>query len=80
MASTSSGDATDSYHRWEQDADIVAALGFDNYRFSIEWSRIEPADGEFSQAALDHYERVCEGVRERGIDPVGTFHHVTNPI
>ena len=80
MASTSSGDATDSYHRWEQDADIIAALGFDNYRFSIEWSRIEPADGEFSQAALDHYARVCEGLRERGIDPVVTFHHFTTPI
>lgn len=76
----SSGDATDSFHRWPEDADIVAELGFDNYRFSLEWSRIEPADGEFSQAALDHYARVCEGLRERGIDPVVTFHHFTTPL
>ena len=75
----SSGDATDSYHRWRDDADLVASLGFDNYRFSLEWSRIEPADGEFSQAALDHYARLCEGLRERGIDPVVTFHHFTTP-
>lgn len=75
----SSGDATDSYHRWREDADIVASLGLDNYRFSLEWSRIEPADGEFSQAALDHYARVCEGLKERGIDPVVTFHHFTSP-
>lgn len=80
FATESSGDATDSYHRWREDADIVAALGFDNYRFSLEWSRIEPAPGEFSQAALDHYARVCEGLRERGVDPVVTFHHFTSPL
>jgi beta-glucosidase len=75
----SSGDATDSFNRWAEDADIVKSLGFDNYRFSIEWSRIEPADGEISNAALDHYVRVCEGLKERGIDPVVTFHHFTTP-
>jgi len=74
-----SGDACDSYHRWREDADIVAALGLDNYRFSVEWSRIEPADGEFSQASLDHYARVCEGLRERDVDPVVTLHHFTTP-
>lgn len=74
-----SGDACDSYHRWREDADIVAALGLDTYRFSLEWSRIEPADGEFSQAALDHYARMCEGLRERGVEPVVTFHHFTTP-
>lgn len=78
-ASESSGDATDSYHRWRDDADIVASLGLDTYRFSLEWSRIEPAEGEFSQAALDHYARQCEGLRERRIDPVVTFHHFTTP-
>ena len=75
-----SGDACDSYHRWTADADLVAELGFDDYRFSIEWSRIEPAAGEFSQAALDHYARICEGLRERGVSPVVTFHHFTTPI
>ncbi|MCB0986957.1 MAG: family 1 glycosylhydrolase [Acidimicrobiales bacterium] len=74
-----SGDACDSWNRWNQDADIVASLGLDNYRFSIEWSRIEPEEGEWSIAALDHYARMCDGLRERGIDPVVTFHHFTNP-
>ncbi len=74
-----SGDACDSYHRWQEDADLVAELGFDTYRFSLEWSRIEPADGEFSNAALDHYARICEGLRERGVEPVVTFHHFTTP-
>ena len=74
-----SGDACDSIHRWAEDADLVASLGFDNYRFSVEWSRIEPEDGEWSQAALDHYRRVCDGLGERGVDPVVTFHHFTSP-
>ena len=74
-----SGDACDSWHRWADDADIVAGLGLDNYRFSVEWSRIEPEDGEWSTAALDHYARLCDGLRDRGIDPVVTFHHFTNP-
>jgi beta-glucosidase len=75
----SSGDGCDSWLRWEEDADLVAALGLDNYRFSVEWSRIEPADGEISRAALGHYRRQCEGLRERGVDPVVTFHHFTTP-
>lgn len=78
-AEESSGDACDSFNRWPQDVEIVAGLGLDNYRFSLEWSRIEPADGEFSAAALDHYARICDALIERNIDPVVTFHHFTLP-
>jgi beta-glucosidase len=74
-----SGDACDSWNRWEEDIDLVAGLGLDNYRFSVEWSRIEPAEGEFSTATLEHYRRVCQGLLDRGIDPVVTFHHFTTP-
>ena len=76
----SSGDACDSWERWEEDADLVAGLGLDTYRFSVEWSRIEPAEGEISRAALAHYRRQCIGLRERGVDPVVTFHHFTTPL
>ena len=75
-----SGDACNSWHLWPADADIVAGLGLDNYRFSLEWSRIEPAPGEWSTAALDHYRQMCDGLRERGIDPVVTLHHFTTPL
>ncbi len=74
-----SGDCCDSWNRCELDADLVASFGLDNYRFSLEWSRIEPEDGEFSIAALDHYARMCDGLLERGVDPVVTFHHFTTP-
>jgi beta-glucosidase len=75
----SSGDACDSWHRWADDIDLVASLGFGAYRFSLEWSRIEPAEGEWSTAALDHYRRQCARCHERGLAPVVTFHHFTIP-
>jgi hypothetical protein len=45
-----SGDAVDSYHRWREDMDLAAAAGFTDYRFGIEWARIEPANGAMSRA------------------------------
>ena len=74
-----SGDACDSWHRWEEDADLVASLGLDSYRFSVEWARVEPEDGWFSIATLDHYRRQCEGLLARGVEPVVTLHHFTTP-
>jgi beta-glucosidase len=74
-----SGDACDSYHRYPEDIALVADLGLDFYRFSLEWSRIEPEEGEFSRAALDHYRRMLATCRERGVEPVVTFHHFTHP-
>jgi beta-glucosidase len=74
-----SGDACDSWHRWPDDVDLVAGLGLGSYRFSVEWSRIKPEEGEWSHAAVDHYRRLCAALRARGIDPVVTFHHFTTP-
>jgi beta-glucosidase len=76
----SSGDGCDSWHRWREDVDLVADLGLGAYRFSLEWSRIEPAEGEWSIAALDHYRRICAACLGRGIQPVVTFHHFTTPL
>jgi beta-glucosidase len=74
-----SGDACDSFHRWPEDHAIVEELGLGSYRFSIEWSRVEPEQGEWSIAGLDHYKRRCEDLRARGITPVVTYHHFTTP-
>ena len=74
-----SGDACDHYHKYKTDLTLLADLGFNAYRFSLEWSRIEPEDGEFSRAALDHYRRVCANCLERGLQPIVTFHHFTTP-
>ena len=53
-----SGDACDHYHRYAEDISLLARLGFNAYRFSVEWARIEPEDGEFSRASLEHYRRM----------------------
>jgi beta-glucosidase len=75
----SSGDACDSWNRCGDDVAIVADLGLTSYRFSVEWSRIEPAEGEWSRAAISHYRRIGEALLERQITPVVTFHHFTTP-
>jgi beta-glucosidase len=74
-----SGDCCDSYHRFAEDIALVRELGFSAYRFSIEWSRIEPEDGEFSRAALDHYRRMLANCHEQSVQPVVTFHHFSTP-
>ena len=74
-----SGDACDHYHRYSGDIALVADLGLNAYRFSLEWSRIEPEEGEFSRAALEHYRRMLAACHENGITPILTFHHFTSP-
>lgn len=75
-----SGDACDSYHRYAEDIALAARLGFNCYRLGIEWSRIEPSEGFFSNAALDHYARVLETCRMHRLKPIVTFNHFTTPI
>ncbi|WP_223694860.1 glycoside hydrolase family 1 protein [Leifsonia poae] len=74
-----SGDACDSYHHYEDDIRLLAESGLDTYRFSIEWSRIEPEPGQFSRAELEHYRRVILECRARSITPVVTLNHFTVP-
>jgi beta-glucosidase len=74
-----SGDACDSFNRYPEDIALVASLGLSSYRFSLEWSRIEPEEGEFSRVALDHYRRMAATCHEHGIMPVVTYHHFTHP-
>lgn len=74
-----SGDAVDHYHRYREDIALLAELGFNAYRFSIEWARIEPEEGQFSYAALEHYRRVLATCHEHGLTPIVTYHHFTSP-
>ncbi|MDR6436620.1 beta-glucosidase [Paenarthrobacter nicotinovorans] len=74
-----SGDACDSYHRYREDIDLLADAGLTSYRFSLEWSRIEPAPGAFSKAELAHYRRMIEHCFSRNVTPVVTLQHFTTP-
>ena len=74
-----SGDAVDQWNRYEADIALLAGFGFNAYRFSVEWARIEPEDDTWSAVALDHYRRVCAACHEHGVTPIVTYHHFTTP-
>jgi beta-glucosidase len=75
----SSGDGIDHYHRYADDFALLASLGHNAHRLSIEWARIEPAPGEFSVSALAHYRRVLLALRAVGMRSFVTLHHFTLP-
>ena len=74
-----SGLACNGYQLWREDVDLAAGLGLDAYRFSVEWARVEPAEGEFSAEALAHYRAIADRCVEAGIAPVVTYNHFTAP-
>src|SRR5260370_27848452 len=74
-----SGDACDHYHLYPQDIAMVADLGFNTYRFSLEWARIEPEEGFFSNAELDHYRRMLDVCREHHLNTMLTYYHFSLP-
>ena len=74
-----SGDAIDQLQRYDEDFALLASLGQNAHRLSLEWSRIEPAPGEFSDAALDHYGRVLDSLAAHGLTAFVTLHHFTLP-
>lgn len=74
-----SGDACNHYHLYRDDIALMSKLGLNFYRFSLEWSRVEPEPGEFSIAELDHYRRVLMACHEFGIKTWVTFNHLTTP-
>lgn len=75
-----SGRACDHYHHFREDFDIAKSLGHNAHRFSIEWSRIEPEEGKFNDAEIEHYREVIKALRERGMEPFVTLWHLTLPL
>jgi beta-glucosidase len=68
--------ACDHYNRLESDLDLIAALGVGAYRFSISWPRIQPTgSGAVADAGIDFYNRLVDGLLERGIEPFATLYH-----
>ena len=68
--------ACDHYHRWESDLDLLASLGLTAYRFSIAWPRVMPTGrGAINEAGLAFYDRLVDGMLERGITPYATLYH-----
>lgn len=68
--------ACDSYHRYEEDIELLKDLGADVYRFSVAWPRIFPNGvGEVNQEGLDYYHRLVDALLEQGIEPMCTLYH-----
>ena len=74
-----SGIALDFWNDWEGQLDRVADLGCDSFRLSVEWARCEPIEGQIDDGALDRYDAILAGCRDRGLEPVVTLHHFTHP-
>lgn len=73
------GRAVDSWERFEEDLACLVWLGVDSYRFSVEWSRVEPLRGYVDEEAVARYRDWCVQLRGHGITPLVTLHHFTEP-
>lgn len=68
--------ACDHYNLWQGDLDLIKDAGFDAYRFSLSWPRLIPAGiGAVNEKGLDYYDRLIDGMLERGIKPFATLYH-----
>ncbi|MDR0442851.1 MAG: glycoside hydrolase family 1 protein [Treponema sp.] len=72
--------ACDHFRRWREDIDLMAEVGIKVYRLGIEWARLEPARGNYDEAAAASYRELFTYMKSRGIAPLLTIHHFTNPL
>lgn len=72
--------AANHYHRYERDFDILNQLHMNAFRFSIEWSRVEPEEGAWNVEAVEHYKQYVKSLKRRGITPIVTLFHFTLPV
>lgn len=75
-----SGKACNSYELYKNDIECMNKLNTKAYRFSIEWSRIEPSEGEFSEEAINHYKEQILELRKNNIEPFVTIYHWPDPV
>ncbi|MDA8380680.1 MAG: family 1 glycosylhydrolase [Actinomycetota bacterium] len=74
-----SGIAIDFWNRYEDQLDLVASMGCNSFRMSVEWARVEPAEGEIDDKALARYAAILDACRGRGLEPLVTLAHFTHP-
>jgi beta-glucosidase len=72
--------ATDHLNRFREDIRLARELGLNSYRFSVEWSRVEPERGKWDEAALEWYSDLIAECERNGIRPMLTLHHFTSPL
>lgn len=75
-----SGAASDSFNRVAEDIALMKSIGANTYRFSVEWSRIEPQEGVIDFTAVKHYQDQIQQLEAAGIEPMVTLHHFVSPL
>lgn len=75
-----SGRSIDHYNRYESDFDIVKKMHLNAFRFSIEWSRVEPEEGVWDRKEIEHYRQYIAALKKRGIEPLVTLYHWSVPV
>jgi len=76
---TVSGRAMDYWNRHEEDHDLMAKLAYKGFRLGIEWARVEPQKNRFDHAAIEHYRRILQSLRNHGFKICLTLHHWVIP-
>lgn len=74
-----SGMTCDQWNRYKEDVRLIKNIHANAYRFSVEWSKVEPEPGVFDQQALQHYVDLCDELLANGIAPTVTIVHYTIP-
>ncbi|CAM9543351.1 unnamed protein product [Chrysoparadoxa australica] len=74
------GDACDHWNRYKEDVQLIKQLGCATYRFSIEWSKVEPQQGVFDETAISHYHDIIDCLIDAGVMPMVTLLHFTHPL
>jgi beta-glucosidase len=75
-----SGNAVEHYQRYDADFDLISQLNLNSFRFSIEWSRLEPEEGQWDETEVEHYRRYIKALKKRHIQPVLNIWHWTHPV
>jgi len=71
---------TNHYELYKEDMKLIKNLGVNAYRFSIEWSRIQPKEDVWNKMVVEHYQKIIDLLNEYGITPMITIHHFTHPV
>lgn len=77
---TNPATGNDHWEKWREDTEIMAELGLQIYRFSVEWARLVPEEGRVDEAAVARYREELQLLREKNIRPLLTIHHFSNPM
>ena len=72
-------DGIDSYHRYKEDFDLFQEMGFNAYRFSIDWSRLMSDENTYNEAGFQFYDEFIDALKERGMEPIPTLYHFEMP-